>query len=249
MKLYGRYWLLVVTTSLLFQLAHAAKVPREIHVVTSQWANQTNADGSGYFYELLDKIYAPKGIAIKVKVMPFSHASDALKNGQADVLLGAYANSFDPDWYSNQPVEVDIVDALLTPELYKNCETIHCLEGRRVVAASGYDFDQYLDIKMDYIEVRSVDSMVKMLMAGRVDAVLDYKQGIREVMRQLDKTRPVLLKESILEFPGYFVFYGSERGRAFKKIFDQSMEQLIANGEIKALQIKNFGHLNRYPLQ
>lgn len=157
-----------------------------IRVVTDTWLNVTNKDGGGYFYDLLRAIYAPHEIKLNVQHMPYPRALVKLSNGEADLLLGAYEGTFEKDWYSLYPVGIDLIDVAMGRELHNQWQGKKSLEGKRIVAMYGYDADVFFDLKADYNEVSSVDSMVKMLMAGRADALIGYKKDFLPIKELLE---------------------------------------------------------------
>ena len=221
-------------------------LPSSINIVTEIWPKFTNKDGSGYYFELLRKVYWPLGVGLNIHYMPYSRAVAELRQGKADVLLGTYDGLFPQPWRSKYPVEQDNLDAALSPELFANWQGTESLNGKRVVAGYGGLLNQFYNLNVEYLEVRSVDSMLKMLRSGRVDAVLDYKLSFLPAFERLG-VEPQYIKESVLSKPLYFIFYDSEKGKKLKAIFDLKMELMIKSGEVKQLLLEEVGEARHYP--
>lgn len=62
-----------------------------IDVVAQEWTGQTNADGSGLYFELLKKIYTPVGITVNTSIVPFDRAVMMLRQKCADASVGFYS--------------------------------------------------------------------------------------------------------------------------------------------------------------
>lgn len=62
-----------------------------IDVVAQEWTGQTNADGSGLYFELLKKIYTPLGITVNTSIVPFDRAIMMLREKTSDASVGFYS--------------------------------------------------------------------------------------------------------------------------------------------------------------
>lgn len=220
----------------------AASAPRSIKVVTD-----VELVATGYYYNLLHSVFDPHQIALDITYMPYSRAIQQLQKGKADVLLGTYPGFFDASWYSKYPVEIDTVDALISPQLNKQWQGPQSLQGKNIGAAFGYAYDQVFKLNANYREYRNIDSMLKMLASGRIDAILDYRVNILPAKKRLNFGKQFVLKQSIFTMPIYFVFYPSEHGLHHKTIFETEMAKLITNGELKTMITKYLGHEEFYP--
>lgn len=224
-----------------------ADEPIKIKVVTDIWLNSTNKDGSGYYFDLLRDIYTPHGIELSIEFTPYSRALAKLKYGQVDVLLGAYKGQFKDDWYSQYPVENDVVDGLINSQLNEKWQGLKTLKGKKVVAEFGYAFGDFIGIDADYTEMRDVDAMIKMLASGRVDAILDYKINLLPKIQAMGLADRLIIKHGVFEMPVYFVFYKPPQANNFKQIFDVGMKTMVEEGRLKPLLIKHLGGQEYYP--
>jgi ABC-type amino acid transport substrate-binding protein len=112
-----------------------------------------------------------------------------------------------------------------------------------VMAKIGYAFDNITDVKMRYTEISSLANMLKMLAAGRAEAVLDYKADLEPLMENTglakDKYSIVM---AVLSSPIYFGFADNPKGIAAKARFEKRFKELYESGEIKKRMESNLGH-------
>lgn len=230
-------------------VGHSAKAASAevINVVAANWTDYTNKDGTGYLFEVLRAVYSPHDIELNIQFAPYSRSEFILKSGGADVLPGVYKDVFNVDWYSKYPVYIDIVDAAISHELNESWQGLSSLKGKRVVANTGYNYDSRLDLGAHYYEIGNIDSMIKMLAAGRVDAVLDYKIDLVPRGRSLKLDNMFVIKESLYKNFAYFVFHNPDKNNRYKEIFDKGFRRLIDTGELRAIMVKNFGDDQTYP--
>ena len=219
---------------------------KAVKVATDTWLDYTNKDGSGYYYDLLHTIYSTKGIEVSVEHMPYSRGMLKLRRGEVDILLGGYKGEFDDAWYAQLPVDIDNIDVAVSKELNAEWRGEESLQGKRIVAAFGNDFDQFYNIDASYMELRDIDAMLKMLMTGRVDAVLNYRRTIRKSIDDLN-AKDIYIKESVFQQPIYFIFNQTAKSKAYKAIFDTEMEKLVESGAIKKMLQDYFGEDVYYP--
>lgn len=81
----------------------------KVTVVTDEWANFTNADGTGYYLELLERIYPAPEYELDISFMPYARSLIMVKNNKADVVLGIYQNELPKNQLSQYVVERDLV--------------------------------------------------------------------------------------------------------------------------------------------
>ena len=65
-----------------------------LNIVTPEWTDVTNKDGTGLYFELLHLVYDPAGIQVKCKFVPWARAVEYIDLKLGDAMLGSY-NSVD----------------------------------------------------------------------------------------------------------------------------------------------------------
>ena len=215
-------------------------------MVTDEWSLYTEKDGSGYYFDLVREVFEPRGINIQIQHMPYPRAVAKVNTGEADMILGAYYGKFDKSWYSDRPVELDKVDVAVTQDFYKHWQGKSSLVGKRVAYKFGYSFNDFFSLEAEYLEVRDEYALIKMLMSGRVDAVLDYERNFRKALQEMGVEEDVVILDGVFFPPIFFAFHNSPKALEYKRIFDTEMLKLRASGKVRELLIKNVGDDVRY---
>lgn len=179
--------------------------------------------------------------------MPYARTAVTLLNGEADMTLGNYKGSFKKEWYSNCPAVQDNVDIALPKKEYENWQGPQSLKGKRVVSSFGMGFNKYYTLdEVIYSEVRNHELMVKMLISGRTDAILNYRNDIKASYKLLGRDDFHII-EGVFTQPSYFVFYDSEKALHYKAIFDEAIKKMINSGEYRKLVMKHLNDESYYP--
>ncbi|MCR8922076.1 transporter substrate-binding domain-containing protein [Dasania sp. GY-MA-18] len=217
-------------------------------VATDIWEDFSNADGSGYYTDILSAIYEPRGIKVEVKYVPYKRSVEMMTSGKADVVLGAYKSEGLAGSYAAYPLEMDVVDVAISPELAASWSGLATLEGKKVGAVRGNDFDEYVPVKIQYKEVSNLKSLVKMLNHKRIDAILDYEADILRELKATGETAKFEIKNGVIKTPSFAVFANNSHGQAMLKIFNEAFIELHQSGQLKELLMKNTGSLDGYPV-
>ncbi len=214
-----------------------------LKIVTDVWEGYTSKEGKGYYIDLLKAIYNEPTDSVEFSVLPYARSLEMVKTGKADVVLGVYFGEIPDKHMAAYVVEQDLVDVVVSAEMAKSWKGVQMLEGKKVMAKIGYAFDAITDVKMKYSEKTSLANMLKMISAGRADAVLDYKADLEPLMEEagLAKDKYSIL-EAVLSSPIYFGFADSPKGIAAKARFEKSFKALYESGEIKKMMESNLGH-------
>lgn len=59
----------------------AESLPRQIHLVSEEWLDYTNADGTGVAWDVLRKVFEPAGVKVLTQSAPYSRAVGLVKRG------------------------------------------------------------------------------------------------------------------------------------------------------------------------
>ena len=215
-------------------------------VATDAWEGYSNKDGSGYYLELINTIFNDAGVAVTIKIVPYPRSMEMVSNQKADVMLGAYPGADIKGVYSKRPLNVEKIDAAISPALEANWQGPNSLAGKKVGAVKGLNFDTYLDVEMEYKEVSKLTSLMKMLDKGRMDAVLAAEADILEADKSAGGVSYVL-KHAVINNKAYAVFSNSPNGKAMLSVFNQGIEKLHANGKLREIMQSNLNTTVFYP--
>ncbi|MBT1446120.1 ABC transporter substrate-binding protein [Shewanella sp. JM162201] len=216
--------------TILVPASHAQAEPVQIRVVTAAWLGYANAEGEGYYFDLLRRAFPAPDWELQVTVVPFARSIQLVKHGKADLVLGLYRGDLAPGLYSAEPVELDKVDVALTPAMARDWHGLDSLAQRKVQAYLAYGFNRLIPEPMYYEETSSLDDMLRNLNDGRIDAVLDYRPGIEAAAGRIGNRQFEIL-DDVISAEVYFGFADTPFGASLKLHFDQAHRELIDSGE------------------
>ncbi|MCR8924353.1 transporter substrate-binding domain-containing protein [Dasania sp. GY-MA-18] len=109
----------------------------------------------------------------KIQFMPLKRAFSKVASGDVEMAFGALRNDMPLRYYPDCPVHFSSPDIAVSADLDKNWKGLISLSNKTVAARIGDNYAAYLPANVNYKEYSSLKAMMKMLAAGRVDAVLD----------------------------------------------------------------------------
>lgn len=237
----------ILLTSLFALFSITSYAAETVVVVTDEWSSYTNKDGSGYYFDVLRAVFPAPDYKIDYKIVPYARSLKLVVGQDAHVVLGIYEGEIPDKQVSKWVVERDLVDALVSPSLGKSWSGVDSLAGKNVVAKIGYGFDAITDVKMNYSEKSSLESMVKMLQAGRADAVLDYEEDLKPIISKVKLGSDYVLKKSVMGSDIYFGFSNDVRGIKYLERFNAEFKKLWDTKKIHELMAKNVGETGSLP--
>ncbi|WP_157490655.1 substrate-binding periplasmic protein [Enterovibrio coralii] len=229
--------LLLVTVALFFSaLSFAKTLPnREITVISEHWADATEIDGSGLYFEIMRRVFEPLGYTVKTQTTTYSRSVKLVQLQKMDVFLGSYIDEQEDVIYPKWHFDAEQVAAVYKPNVISNWQGEGSLEGKTVAWVKGYDYDEYLETEFNKREVKSRRQGLSLLASDRIDALLDAHD---EILEELEATTPEpesLTISIVKDLRLYPAFSDSLRGDELRRIYDKRFEKLLINGEIKQL--------------
>lgn len=209
--------------------------PTRINIATENWIGYTNHDGSGYYFDILRRIFPSAEWQLKIDIVPFSRVRYLLHHHKADLALGFYPDDKTYSIYSDLPIEVDTVDVAVTPELAALWQGIDSLAQKKVQALLDYRFDELIPVPMYYEESVNLLDLLNRVNQGKIDAVLDYKPAMLSKVAELSQPRQFVIIENVFRLEVYFVFSQTKKGERLKVHFDTELQKLIDSGELDQL--------------
>ncbi|MFB4391975.1 MULTISPECIES: substrate-binding periplasmic protein [unclassified Pseudomonas] len=213
--------------------AEADGVPKQVRLVSEQWLDYTNGDGTGLAWDLLRKVFEPAGVKVLAHSAPYSRAVGLVKRGEADAWVGSYKDENDDNLYPRWHFDMDHIYALGLAS--KPPPTLATLGTWRLAWVRGYDYQNYLPgIQGNFREIQRREGILPMLEYDRVDFYIDALTEVDSVLQQARE--PANFRRThIAELPLYLAFTDSEQGQALRDLFDARMEQLVRSGELKPI--------------
>jgi polar amino acid transport system substrate-binding protein len=219
----------------LLSLCLILSAKESIHIVTDFWEDYTEKDGTGYYFDMLRLAYPEADYEFQITYVPFNRGVVMIEGGEADVLLGTYAEDA-AGLNTAYPVEIDMVDLAVLNEKAAGLETLDDLTDLTVGARLGYELDEFLVEGTDYKEFRSVNQMFKMLAAGRIDGVLDYMADMQEPIAEAGLEEKVSFVPAIIKSETFFTYHPTKA--ELKTIFDTAFELAYKDGRLEALAME-----------
>lgn len=219
---------------LLFICCGLARASQTLIFVSEEWEGQTNADGTGFYWDLLRNVYEPAGYAVQFSVMPYARAVKMVVDGEAHAWVASYIDE-EGVIYPQIPFDTDKVAGVFRKGELDPAQGQLALEGRDVGWIRGYSYDDYLDVQVNKNELNNRENGLQMVERGRLDVYLDAAVDIRIAMEQDVVDRAHLEKAVFLELELFMAFQNGETGVELAQIWDERMKELHETGELRAL--------------
>lgn len=205
--------------------------PVVINLVTATWEGFANPDETGYYFDILNRVFPAPEWQLNVQFVPFARTLYLIENNRVDIVLSVYKGDIKKSLLSEHAVEIDSIDAAVTPAIAASWVGIESLSHKKVRAMLAYRYNMLTPVPMYYEESSDMLTMLNSLNAGRIDAVLDYRKGILSLVPRLKDWKNFVIIQGVLKAETFFAFANTEKGRMLKQHFDLAHKRLIDSGE------------------
>lgn len=208
---------------------------KKVLLVSEEWEDATNPDGTGVYWELLREVYEAAGYKVEHMTVPYARAVAMVLQGDADAWVGSYMDEEEEALYPKWHFDADIVMAAFRKDKMPEFKGQASLAGKRVGWVRGYNYDEYLKVDVQMTELNNRESGLNMVLRDRLDAVLDDAEELALALENIKADAEPLKKVKLMQLPLYLAFHNSERSKALIKVFDQHFEPLVKSGRVQAL--------------
>lgn len=215
-----------------------AEEPIQIDVVSDEWQGFVTQDGTGYYLDLLRLVFPAPKYNLNISIYPYTRALYKVQHNNADIVLGIWANEHPNKQLSSFPIETDILDAVVR-QGHTVLSKPEAFDQLRVLAQTGYGFDELLNNPSSYEEHVELSRMLKMIQVKRADVLLGYQREIAPVLLQEGLENELEIQQSVLVEHAYLGFCSSEKCSTFKQHYDKRFLELHHQSIIKQLLIDN----------
>lgn len=219
-------------TVLLISLNTAAN-EKTILAESEAWANATERDGKGLYWDILRMVYEPEGMTVQPNTSTYKRSVGLLQDGRIDIMVGAYRNEIANVLYADSHFDADRVVAVMLNKNASRWEGESSLKDKHVAYIKGYELTDYLSVEFYKHEYYDRDQIFSLLNEGKMDYFLDAEADIKDVFAEnrwkASDYHLALVKTLNL----YFTFPQTERGEKLKQIFDRRFPDLIKDGQLK----------------
>ncbi len=232
------FFTVIVLLCPIFFPALAGNTPTEIILASEEWANATNRDGTGLYWDIFRAVYDPVGIKTKFIIRSYKGSVSLVKKNQADAAVGIYPEKIKGALFSKYPFVKDYVLVLFKKNKLSQWNGQETLKNKKVGWIKGYSYDDYLEVPVIKKEFNRRESILRRLDKDRLDFFMDTRNDVESVLSKgiIDVSRYTV--ETVLELERYLVFANNKKGKEFKKIFDHRFPHLVKSGEIEKLFAK-----------
>ncbi|PKF49479.1 hypothetical protein [Enterovibrio nigricans] len=135
---FSTFWvclkLLIVSITLLFsgQLAAQASQQGEITIISEYWADATEKNGSGLYFDIMKRVFEPLGYTIKTQTTTYSRSVKLVQSKRMDVFLGSYLDEQEDVLYPRWHFDAEQVAAIYKPSVIANWQGEASLKGKTV---------------------------------------------------------------------------------------------------------------------
>ena len=216
----------------------AGNTPTEIILASEEWTNATNRDGTGLYWDIFRAVYEPVGIKTKFIIRSYKGSVSLVKKEKADAAVGIYPNVIPGALFSKYPFVKDYVLVLFKKHKLIQWNGQESLKNKIVAWMKGYSYDEYLEVPVLKKEYTLRTRILRRLDNDQIDFFMDTRNDMESVLNKgiIDITRYTV--ETVLELERYLVFANNEKGKEFKKIYDDRFPYLVRSGEIEKLFAK-----------
>jgi polar amino acid transport system substrate-binding protein len=218
--------------------ARAGNTPTEIIMASEEWANATNRDGTGLYWDIFRAVYEPVGIKTKFIIQSFNGSVNLVMKNRVDAAVGIYPEMIEGVLFSQYPFVRDYVLVLFKKNRVPQWNGQQTLQDKKIAWIKGYAYDKYLEVPVAKEEFNRREDVLRRLDQNQVDFFMDTRNDMESVLNQgiIDVSHYTV--ETVLKLDRYLVFANNNKGRTLKKIFDHRFPRLVQSGEIERLFAK-----------
>ncbi len=235
--MYHHHCIVVVISFFLGLYAVSSAIAEENKTLITagpSWERLTNKDGHGLYHDIIKQVFA--GYEVKHFYVSTVQANSMVTIGRADIKM-CETKEIDSLVLSSTPMFEDDFYALYLRKRVDSSEGKFSLEGKKVVWRQGYYSKLDFSVPVNFIEVRSDASALKMVVHGRADFYID---DLNLIKKSFDNAGEKFDPEKFgLERVGtrkYFpVFANTPRGDALRKHYEKEMARLFKEGKLQRI--------------
>jgi polar amino acid transport system substrate-binding protein len=210
----------------------------EIVIASEEWANATNRDGTGLYWDIVRAVYEPIGIKTKFVIRSYNGSVSLVKKNRVDAAAGIYPDQIQGGLFSQYPFVKDYILVLFKRNRLTPWAGPESIQHKRVAWIKGYSYDRFLEVPVHKREFSRRETILRQLHTDQVDFFMDTRNNMESVLNTgiIDVSRYTV--ENVLALDRYLVFANNRKGKKLKSIFDHRFPHLVESGEIDRLFAK-----------
>lgn len=220
---------------LLPSLTFAESKPTTFNLATESWAGYTNADGSGYYFDLYRMLYKPEGIELKIEIASYERSVKLVEAQRTDGWIGAYWEEEDFALFPDKDKHIGYDQVAVLTLKGKGLENKNALTGKSLGWIKGYGYDEYLETEVEIHEVNDRETGLKLVQAGRLDGFMDNRSDIEEAIATSGYKSDEFEIQDTFKLYLYPAFVKSVKGEQLRNIWNRRYEELKNDPKFTAL--------------
>lgn len=240
-----------VTLVVLAMLAMPAAQARQITMCTLNWEPFYGEDlpRNGFFTELVREAFERGGHTVNVEFMPWARAMLEVKQGDREVLLGAYYSEERAETYHSSDPIYDAEVGLVAHRRVgiDSFSSLRDLSGYTIGHGRGFTVTEEFD-NADYLDkepAKDLAQNVKKLYAGRIDMIAGSFENIRYAAQQqdMDMDELVFLQPPLVESSLHIMISrAAPDGEELLADFHRGLEEIREDGTYEQI-LREMGYL------
>lgn len=202
---------------------------------TDYWQDYTNYDGSGFYNELVHKIFPEPEYIVDIHYYPWKRSVKNVLQGNID-MTGAMHKT-EMLYHSERPV---LIDTVVMVSRIQDTLTRDSLDNKLGAYRSGYEdmvFYPYLEKATMGLEVEDSYKGLTLLAMKKIDFYVGADSLVQLALNERDDRAEYEISE-LGSFKLYWSFALTEHGLALKTAFDERLEALREQGVLAQLYQK-----------
>lgn len=236
-----RVWILIMLVYGMSVSFGFAEDIQKIRWATPEWERYTDKDGSGFYNEMMSRIFESRQITLLRIYVPWKRALKMVRDTDAD--MTGVMNPNKADLQSTYPTFQSIESVWFKKSIIKEWRGLESLKGLEGVWYRGYLESVSEELK-PFLQGRGVTTRIQALKVvvneRKADYYFDNKDQMMRTIQSIDI--PLNLDEYQVEIiyigETFWQFQKSERGEKIREIFDQGFKELYCSGELLQLYEK-----------
>jgi polar amino acid transport system substrate-binding protein len=216
----------------------SAQALASIDVASDEWADCTQKDGTGLYFDILRMVYSEQGSKLNIKIVPFARSVQMLESGKTDINIGDYEGDVATGIYPKYPIDFDDLTVMMPASKAAGFSGEASLKDKKVAWIVDYGYDKYLGVPLKLTEVSDREGGIKMLQSGRVDYYIETKSTIEPALKEMGISSKDFSLSTIKWIKMYVCFAKNAKGAQLQGIWDKRIPALVKSGELKKLFAK-----------
>ncbi|WP_035025055.1 substrate-binding periplasmic protein [Enterovibrio calviensis] len=208
---------------------------QEVTIVSEAWADATNKNGSGLYFDIMREVFEPLGYKLNFLTTTYSRSVYLVQTKKMHAFLGSYIDEQEDVLYPYWHFDAEQVAAVYKSYAIPEWEGEQSLQGKTVGWVKGYDYNEYMGTTVNIREVKSRRQGLTMLYSDRLDALIDARSEIEEEFEKVNIDRNAFVISNFTDLKLYPAFTNTPQGEELRRAYDEGFEELLHSGKLKTM--------------